>query len=234
MVGPTIEPGCPWYELSLWGLPDIDWCEASRCSVVVEPANTWSNLFFFVSAIVLWRWSRRHPHEMTALRWFAPSAFALGLFSFVYHASTTFVLQVFDFLGMFLFLGLALALNLRRLHLAPFAFVWLAMIGLGTGLVFLLRWQGANIQPIVGLLIATIVLSELACRYRRVDAPSYGWYLLAIGLLSLGGVFSLLDLSRTWCNPENHLIQGHALWHLSTAAAMLPLYRFYETVTSDQ
>ena len=55
---PPLEPGCPWFALSELARPDIKWCEAPQCSWVVEPANTWSNLFYVAVAFVLWRWSK--------------------------------------------------------------------------------------------------------------------------------------------------------------------------------
>ena len=48
-----LSPGCPWYELSELRLPNFDWCEAQRCSYVVEPANAWSNLAYVIVGLVL-------------------------------------------------------------------------------------------------------------------------------------------------------------------------------------
>lgn len=200
-----------------------------RCSWIVEPANTWSNLFYVIAALILWRWSHeRQVHSL--IRGFAPSALVVGLFSFIYHASNTFFFQVFDFVGMFVFLGLPLALNLKRLRATSVGLTWATVIASGTGLVFLLRSQELAIQPLVAALILGIVVTEAACRYRRADSPSYGPFWLALALLAGAGAFSFLDLTRTWCNPDNHVIQGHALWHMLAAASMLPLYRFYESI----
>ena len=38
---------------------------------------------------------------------------------------------------------------------------------------------------------------------------------------------SALDVTRVWCDPENHWLQGHAAWHLLSAASLVALYRFY-------
>jgi len=34
--------------------------------------------------------------------------------------------------------------------------------------------------------------------------------------------------TRVWCDPTDHWIQGHAAWHLLSAASLVMLFRFYE------
>ena len=46
-------------------------------------------------------------------------------------------------------------------------------------------------------------------------------------MITLAGAFSLLDVTRVWCDPANHWLQGHALWHLLSAASLYALFRFY-------
>ena len=35
-------------------------------------------------------------------------------------------------------------------------------------------------------------------------------------------------MTRIWCDPADHWLQGHAAWHVLSAAALAALYRFYE------
>ena len=50
----TIEAGCPWHDAQqTYGAPNINWCEPSTCGLISEPANSWSNLGFFIIAIAL-------------------------------------------------------------------------------------------------------------------------------------------------------------------------------------
>jgi len=92
---------------------------------VSEPANTWSNLTFIVVSALIWmnlhltiqadqsaRPKQAHIHRL--VRAFAPIVFFMGLFSLVYHASVTFLLQAFDFFGMFLYTVHMITLNLIR------------------------------------------------------------------------------------------------------------------------
>ena len=48
-------PNCPWHSSAdLLGAPNIKWCEATLCGWISEPANTWSNLLYLVSALALY------------------------------------------------------------------------------------------------------------------------------------------------------------------------------------
>lgn len=55
----------------------------------------------------------------------------------------------------------------------------------------------------------------------------YNWYCAGIGFLIVGLTCSMLDLNRIWCNPQNHVIQGHAVWHLFTALALICQFAHY-------
>src|SRR5690606_5345750 len=65
-------PGtCPWDGLrAATGAPNLDWCEAEVCGWAVEPANTWSNLaYFVVAAWLLWRRRRAAPPALELVGW---------------------------------------------------------------------------------------------------------------------------------------------------------------------
>ena len=66
-----------------------------------------------------------------------------------------------------------------------------------------------------------------ALRTRVAPGTRYGAYWLALGLISAAAVCSALDVTRVWCDPDDHWIQGHAAWHLLSAASLLALYYFY-------
>lgn len=52
----------------------------------------------------------------------------------------------------------------------------------------------------------------------------YGAFYLALALLAAA---SLANLTRVWCDPQDHWLQGHAVWHVPTAASLYVLYFFY-------
>lgn len=224
-----LEPGCPWEPLSSFWLPNVRWCEAQLCSVVVEPANTWSNLAYVVAGLVLlWlgaRWRDR------TLRIFGAAEIVVGVCSFVYHMSFSGVLQVLDFFGMYVFTNLLLGLNLVRLGVLPrrrFWPVYVASVLALTALTVALRFTPFPIQGIVFVLILGIVATEL----RQRTAPPAGrrWFYASLATLSVAAGFSAADVTGAFCDPENHFVQGHAIWHLLGAISLVFAAFFYRRI----
>lgn len=227
-----IPPGCPWHELSAYGLPNVNWCEAPLCALVNEPANAWSNVAYLLVAglVALGGRGERAP----LLRYFAAAVAAVGLGSFVYHASNVHVTQILDFFGMYVFCYLLLLLNVQRLGLVAAGAVvpvfWGAVLGT-TALTVLLVRNGFPIQAIVGLLTLGIVATE-AVLYRRARRGPHGayplrWFVASFALLNAGAVSSALDVTRTWCDPQSHVLQGHVIWHVLTALSLAAAFLHY-------
>jgi hypothetical protein len=104
-----------------------------------------------------------------------------------------------------------------------------------SALVVVVAETSFPIQALVALLIATILGQEGLLWWRErgaspVDRRLFG---LAMGLLGLAAAASLADVTRTVCDPTNHFLQGHSLWHLLSAAALFALYRYYVGLPAD-
>jgi hypothetical protein len=92
------------------------------------------------------------------------------------------------------------------------------------------------IQAMVAALIVVIIGQEFAAARSHPpgDPPiDRRWFYTALALIAAAGAFSLADVTRTFCDPKNHLIQGHAIWHLLSALALFALFRFYEGVPNE-
>jgi hypothetical protein len=50
--------------------------------------------------------------------------------------------------------------------------------------------------------------------------------------LAAGGVFSALDVTRTWCDPHS-LLQGHAIWHVLSAICLGFAFLHYRQLEAD-
>jgi hypothetical protein len=217
-----LDPKCPWVSLRQeTGLPNVKWCEQTLCSWVSEPANTWSNLgFIVVAAFLFWR-VRRDAQRM--LRFWAPAAFFVGASSFIYHASITFLTQVFDFWGMYCFFALILLLNLLRMGAVSaarfFPFLWASIFGL-TGVTVLVAKLGLPVQGIIGVLLLAGLATEWVATKRAPGKVSHGYLFAALAALAIGAAFSASDASGAWCVPARHVVQGHAIWHLFTAVGV--------------
>ncbi|MCO4794138.1 MAG: ceramidase domain-containing protein [Bacteriovoracaceae bacterium] len=222
-----LEPHCPWYNISKMAPPNVKWCEASMCSIITEPANTWSNLAYLI--LTIWVWRQTKNMEDKTLKSFVPAFFLMGLFSFVYHASYNFFTQWFDFLGMFLMIGLFAALNLRRMGklkqtgIWPFYFAFNALFGALT-IIFYLTY--VPIQSIVLIQALFLIFSEL--RLRSLEkGTNYKYFYISIVFIASAATFSVLDVTRTMCDPHNHFFQGHATWHLLSAISVAFAFKFY-------
>ena len=158
---------------------------------------------------------------------------AIGVFSFVYHASYTFFFQFFDYVGMFLFVFLLITMNLRRLgwirrerQLA----VYLGGVAASSALIPILYRAGIPLQlTMVVLALSAIGLeARLWLRDRGTPAAArYGHFGVSMGFIGLAVAALLVDLFRVGCVPTNPWIQGHAYWHLFSALGLYWAYRFF-------
>ncbi len=220
---------------SAWGswrpatcLPDDCFCEALGDGLVRQGANTWSSLAFVVVALWIFNrargGSRRAAAPLTgAEHWlFVASLTLVGLGSAFYHASLTFVGQVFDVSGMYLVATFILLHRLGpRWGLPPIGSV-LGFVAANAVLMAAQVTTPSARRVVFGLLL----LTALAVEGR---AAKRGRRFLAAGAALMAAAFLIwiVDRWRLLCNPES-LIQGHALWHILGALASACLYRSYE------
>lgn len=224
-----LAPGCPWEPLSSVWLPNVRWCESQLCSWVVEPANTWSNLAYVIAGLALWWLGARRREPI--LRLFGIAEIVVGVSSFVYHMSFTGVLQVFDFFGMYVFTQLLIGLNLVRLGWLSRERFWpvygASVLGL-TALTVALRFTPFPIQGIVFVLILGIVATE----WMQAPAPGLDrrLFVAALATLTVAAGFSAADVTGAFCDPDDHFVQGHAIWHVLGAISLVLAAFFYAGV----
>ncbi len=242
---PPLQPGCPW---STWARPNLKWCEDNLCAWVTTPANSWSNVSYVLGAALMWArlggsggrgGARRRP----ALRLFPPASLVVGLTSFLYHASYTWFFQLFDFVGMFFFCCVSTTLNARRLgqiDAAAVHRVYLVSVALCSMLFLVVGWVGLPVQLIVLSLVLLTLGQEAALffgpAYRRHPKlrPRYRHFVSGMVLLVVAFACSVADATRLWCNPANHVVNGHAAWHVLTALVLYLLFLFHEQFDYDQ
>ena len=213
---------CPW---TLWQPATLKFCEALLCGPIRQPANTASNIgFVIVGLLILWRerqgaWSPYHIMGMASV--------VLGFTSGAFHASMTFFWQFFDVSSMFMLILLALSFNLVRLKLIKqehYAWAYLAM--LAVSMLTMLIAQGKSGEVVFAIEVAMVVALE-ALIYRRGGRPNYQGILRAIGTFLFAFLIWNGDIHGWWCDPDNHVLQGHAAWHLLCALAIWFMYQFY-------
>jgi hypothetical protein len=212
---------CPWQDFQP---ATIKFCEEQLCSWITQPANTWSNIGFIIVGLFIIRQAKRL--KQSSLTLIGASSVLLGFGSGLFHASSTFLFEVFDLLGMFLISGILLCFNLQRLTGISNRYITIIFIMLNAASVgFMFVWQPSGIATFAVQITLALTL-ELLLHIRR-DEINYRHFLYMTGTFILSFVIWGLDISKILCDPHNHIITGHAVWHLLNAGAIYFIYRFY-------
>ena len=225
---PSLAPQCPWYGLSELAKPNVKWCEASMCGWVTEPANTWSNMAYLFLAILMYKYVK--DNKLNGSNGFIAATLFTGASSFIYHASYTAFFQFFDFLAMIIFLALPLTLNAVRAGIieknnAKTFGITLTIIGSILTVVF--YFTHIPMQGLILFMVLALIGTEFAANKRKPREIQYKNFFVGLGLIATAATFSVLDVTRTMCNPHNHFVQGHALWHCFSAGSLYFAFKFY-------
>ena len=216
-------------------LPNNCFCESLRDGFIRQPINTYSNLAYVLVGLLILT-NAKHDNARANLLSshrayplvFGSAAMAIGVGSFFYHASFTFVGQWFDLMGMYLFASFALLYTLARLRPmrgATFAFGYVvvnAMLGYS-----LIVNPEARRQIFTAIIYGIIALEALVLLAERPRMKTRYFIGALISLAAAYGIW-LLDESRAWCDPAS-ILQGHALWHFLTAVAAGLLFLYYRS-----
>ena len=205
---------CPWES---YAPASISFCEARLCAWVVEPSNAWSNLAYLACGVViLATLARAHG----VLRLVGAAAIAIGLGSFAFHGTGTRIGELVDVSAMYLLSGLALVFALRRLRplsTGQLVAVYLAIVGASVGLMVATGNNG------IFMFAAQITLGIIAEMYLYVARPRATSYRAQQGMIVSFTIAFLIWNADKWsllCSPDNHLVTGHAVWHVLTAVAI--------------
>ena len=213
-----LSPDCFWVNFSP---PTIQFCENNLCGLITQPANTWSNFaYIFVGTYLLFK--DKANGKITG--WIA---ILIGISSFLYHASFTFLMQYFDLSSMFLFSSFFLTANLCRsdfLKTKNRVKTMFLIVAVSMGLLYFFRKTGI---PIFSLQIIAAGILELYIFKNKNLSSNYKNILTALILFIVAFVIWLLDLFKIFCDKDNHIFQGHAIWHILTALSILFIHKFY-------
>jgi dihydroceramidase len=205
-------------------------CELPRAGqLVLQPANALSSLGFvavggwIMLGAAQYRWSAL---GILAGLWLGFVAITIGIGSLFLHASLTLWGQFADVTGMYLLGAFILARAVarwQRLAAGPAVALYLLVCAALVAALWLWpearRWLFALL-----LLVALVVEWRFARPWRPGARPEL--LLLGLGLNLMAFAIWILDQTRIVCTPDS-LWQGHAIWHLLGAAAVLALYGYY-------
>lgn len=225
---------CYWYDAAeKFGAPNVKYCEETLCQVISEPALFWSNLSYFIVGIAIMIAAK--DHKSSDIKILGPSIIVMGLGSAIYHMGNNYFFQILDFIGMYFYLFWALTINLRRIGYVSFKVkypVYLFFVLLFTGLMHWLYLLGYKFQLIIVFAAFLIAITEFRLWRKRFERlPTYKYFLIALAFVIVGEVFSILDMKRVFCDPTNHFIQGHAIWHLLSGISCWFVFKHFSQST---
>ena len=219
-------------------MPDHCFCEAQQNSIIRQPINTYSNLAFIFVGLVVFMIARRDwlngkqnnlldSHRAYPII-FGTAAIVIGVGSFFYHASLTFLGQWLDVMGMYLFASFALVYTyarLRPIRSALFVFAYVVMKAM-LGYLLIVN-PDARRQIFAAMVYGIIALEALVWLVERPKIKLH-YFVIALGALALAYGIWIADEAGGLCDPAS-LLQGHAIWHLLGAASAFLLFLYYRS-----
>lgn len=211
---------CPWDD---WDPAVLHFCERELCAWVEQPANTWSNAVYLLVGVLIIVLARREGRA--SLGWLGVIAIVIGLGSAFFHASSTYAGEVTDVAMMYLFSAFAVTFNARRAFgIAHPARLYSAVAG--GSIVLMALWMDVAIFLFAAHIVVAGVL-EIRIRRKRIQEVRYrALFLLCLFFLIAWG-FWWLDVLKIVCDPDEHVFQGHAAWHVLNSFSVYFAYRFY-------
>jgi len=204
----------------------MKFCEENLCSLVTQPANAFSSLIYVVIGVFL----LFHKQKNKLLNTLPIIFILLGITSFLYHASFSFFFQIFDLASMFLLSSFLITYNVKRLKLIKSFYFSFLIVFLIQFISFLILKQKSG-AVIFGIFILFSIALEIILSFKG-RSTNYKYYLLAIIILIVALVLWILDIFQVFCDPSNHIINGHAIWHLINSISLVFIYKFYNQFKS--
>jgi len=221
-------------------LPDNCYCERplDETYLIRQPANTWSNLAFTCSGIMVLL-DKKFPEQPYVDRkkyrmFVAVFGIALVLqstWSGFFHASLTFFAGGLDVQGNYLILGAALCFNFVRLGWINETgfYITYAILNIVLGI---LQYYLVDLSlAMFGAFTTFYIISELLILYfAKLQSKIKSSYLY-LGLVIFAIAFTIwnLDGKKLICSPDNHIMQGHAIWHLMMAVSFYCIYLYHRS-----
>ncbi len=219
-------------------MPYHCFCEAIGSGLIRQPINAYTNIAYVLVGIIILVYlsrTKRHfkqrspisdlPRKLFIL--FGIACIAVGIGSFIYHASFIFLGEELDDDSMYLIGSFMLFFELahhRKITTRQFILYYIVLNLLLEALIFFLPVVRGGVFAL--LVIASIILVERSIRKQIVISQRRQFY-TAIGLFGVAYFIWILDKTHLLCYPHS-LYQGHAVWHLVSAVAALMYFVYMD------
>lgn len=206
-------------------------CEVNAQSFPDQIINSFSSLAFVflgIWALLATREPVRGTRERVLKPFFAVTMLFLGVSSFFYHATLSFVGQFLDVFSMYAF-GILLATG--ALYRSSRISGGLAIaIFVSASVVFgVVQYVAPDARRILfALLLLPGIVLELTPFVTGYGprSPRVRFIYIGVGIMLVAYLIWLLDQNEALCDPDA-LVQGHAVWHVLTALAGFMIFAHY-------
>ncbi len=195
----------------------MSFCERAVAGFPTFPADTWSNLGPLCAGLFLLRKGLGQGGQRGIAAIGGAGVF-MAFGSILFHGTATRIGELVDVTGMCVWIAVIFGLSLTRvgLKVAPATLI----AGLSGAAVVAI----SSLAPVASL--ATFTLFAVGvCVTEITRASIAGERLTALGLagVSVGLAFVAwyLDERRIICDPDNHVLTLHSVWHLLNALPLL-------------
>jgi hypothetical protein len=157
----------------------------------------------------------------------------VGINSFIFHMTGTWLGEFLDVSSMYLISGLFITFNLKRLfnlsnnRLILF-YLFYNMICIS--LLWMIPEIGVPLFVVQVVVAGTLETRLYRSFSRDVDYKNLFRFL---GAFAIAFTCWTLDITKTVCIPQNHFITGHAVWHLFNAITLYYYFRFHQQFSDD-
>ncbi|MEM8866083.1 MAG: ceramidase domain-containing protein [Planctomycetota bacterium] len=200
----------------------MQFCEETLSTIPKHPADTWSNIGPIIAGVWIVVRARQRALPLQTIGY---ASIAAGVFSGVYHATNTYVGEVMDIAGMYAFIFACASVQLYRDKTlssleATLLAATLAVVG-----TVLAAYSDLAKTPLFAVVLIVVAYNEITAE----SVKNYRYAYAALGAFAVAFTFWVLDYSRCLCDPQNHVLTGHGVWHLLCGVAFYLTYRQFAT-----
>ena len=151
----------------------------------------------------------------------------VGIGSFLFHMSGTFVGEFADLSAMFFIGSLMVTMEARRFIPMDRRRLTLCFAGISVGsMLLLLAFRKIGVV-LFGIQVALVYASNIFWKLRRQVVIQRHAFQLGSTFAIAFGIWGL-DFTGAVCQPSNHVFTGHSVWHILTALCLYFFYRHQE------
>ena len=196
----------------------MQFCEETLATIPKHPADTWSNLGPLVAGIWIVYRARNRVAPLQAI---GIASILTGLFSGVYHATNTYIGEIMDLAGMYAFIFACAGVQVYRNKWMNGRRCTLLGVFLATVCTYAAAYSNLAKTPLFAIVLLGVAYVEVT----DDSVKSYRYIYLALATMVVAFTFWVLDYTRCLCDPQNHILTGHGVWHLLSGLAFYFAYR---------